>query len=347
VREGKLIAISDVHLDTWQQEDPAGYGAKHRAFREFLDWVSGDGQAEHLVIVGDLLDLPPPEGSSLLPLLEDLVNALGELLRAGVMVHYLRGNHDAGLFGIEVQTQSPPLRIGSQALIPSGGGSIVFEHGHLRDAWLGEFVRRKTAGSPPVAAREAIASSLHDGGSTSPEAPDAEAVLDTVFAALQWRALRSGFTAEEQRWGIQVMSQHLDDDFADVADGAELPPGQDDLRAGLARLGLTIGDLQTRDDLPEAALALFAPLGLRYYSALPWRRAARSRLGELRRQHGVGVVGLVTGHTHASDQCSWDCGEGRMQYANCGSWVGPRGDFVSVESGQVASHARLWSDPLP
>jgi len=346
VREGKLIAISDVHLDTWQREYPAGYEAKHRAFREFLDWVREGGQGEHLVIVGDLLDIPQQEGSSLLPLLEELGDALGELLRAGITVHYLPGNHDAGLHGIEVQTQSPPLHIGSRAVIPSGGSSIVFEHGHLMDAWLSEFVRRKLA-RPPVEARAAIAYFLRDGARARPDAPDADAVLDTVSAALQWRALRTGFTPEEQRWGIRVMSQHLDDDFADVADRAELPPHQDEIMAGLARLGLAVGDLQTRDDLPEAALALFAPLGWRYYSALPWRRAARSRLAELRRQHGVGVVGLVIGHTHATDQYSWDCGEGRMQYANCGSWVGPRGDFVSVEGGQIASHARLWTDPLP
>ncbi|MEI6502841.1 MAG: hypothetical protein WCP21_17665, partial [Armatimonadota bacterium] len=177
--------------------------------------------------------------------------------------------------------------------------------------------------------------------------PATDFVYDTIYEAMQWRAMETGFTDEEKRLGIRVMSQHLDDGFADVADAGQTPRLQTEIETDLERFGLSVEGLKRGDCVPGEALDLFFSIGLRYYSSLPWRRAARCKLGELRRARGTQVQGLIMGHIHDTDLHSWDCDGDTVTYANCGSWAHEGGHFILVEDGEMTAFRRRWDDPLP
>ena len=335
-----------MHLDSWQQQEPQTYAAKCSAFLSFLDWVAHAGRAEHFVIAGDLLDVPPGQTRVEGQLLTEVGNRLGTLMRRGVRVHYLSGNHDIGLAGVGCHIPGVPVEIASRTVISSGDGRIAFEHGHLLDAWLWEFARRSAARCAP-SSLPAVADWFAREG-PEPEASDSVGgyLHDCLFAAMQWRPMTVGFTPEEQRWGLRAMGLHLDDDFADVAGPGEAVPHQAEIMSLTAALNLSVRDLQSDGALPGEALELFWPLGRRYYSPLPWRRAARRRLSALRRQDPA-VSGLVMGHSHAADRYCWTEDGQRLQYANCGTWLGDSGSYVSVRSGELTAHGRSWKDPLP
>jgi hypothetical protein len=143
------------------------------------------------------------------------------------------------------------------------------------------------------------------------------------------------------------MSQHLNETFADVAEHGELPTKHEEVMAYLRERGLTVADLQGETDLSEEADDLFMSVGSRYYSALPWRRAAKCKMNELRAAEGPLVRGFIMGHIHCPDHYSWEADGVRLTYANCGTWIAEYGPYVSVDDGEIVSHPRLWSDPLP
>lgn len=347
MRTGKLIAISDVHLDTWERGEPDSYAEKRRAFLSFLDWVRDGSGARHFAIVGDLMDIPRPDHEPILPLFQDIANALAKLLRAGIQVHYLSGNHDAGLIGIEVAMTRPALHVGPHTRIDCGAGGVWLEHGHLMDAWLWEHVQRKSASVAKVPAPAAMAHFLRCSPGGISTTPATVYVHETLYHALQWQALETGFTDDEKRSGLRVMSQHLDDDFADVAAGGGLPPHHEEIHERLRSLGLSVADLQGEKSLPPEALDLFAPTGYRYYSPYPWRRAARCRLSELRASCEGPLLGLVMGHIHCPDRYTWQASGTELVYVNCGTWSGANGSYVSVEGDRIAVHQRHWAAPLP
>lgn len=347
MQDGKVIAISDVHLDTWGRHDPATFRAKHRAFMDFLEWVREASGAQHFVIAGDLLDVPRPDHGPVLPLFADLARALLQMVRAGLQVHYLSGNHDAGLVAIEVQMVTPSLHIGASVALSSGGRWFWLEHGHLMDAWLWDYVQRKAAQVRSVTPQEAMGHFTSAGPAAVPTTPATAYVYDTLYDALQWRALERGFTREEKLWGLRVMSQHLADEFADVAAPGELPAHHAEIHQALDQLGLTVLDLQIAEGLSDQAVELFQPVGLRYYSALPWRRAARHRLQELNPTREGAFAGIVLGHTHVPDLWTAAGPDGPQTYANCGGWGGQQGNYVSIDNGELVLHRRSWRDPLP
>jgi UDP-2,3-diacylglucosamine pyrophosphatase LpxH len=349
VHDGKLIAISDVHLDTWRQDDPDTYEAKLQAFLEFLVWAGQAGNCEHFAILGDLVDIPRPDHSPILPRFARVTQALVELMHAGVKVHYVIGNHDAGLVGIDVDMPLPPLQVSYPGLrLACGGLHVWMEHGHLMDAWLWEYLTRKIAALQPCPPQTAMAHFLKCPTGAPSSTPPSAAIYDTIYDALQWRPMQTGFTAEEKRYGLRLMSQHLDETFADVADEpGQLPSYHEEIHARLAELGLTVADLQGEGPLSEEALSLFMVVGSRYYSILPWRRAACCRMRELRHGAEPGVQAILMGHVHAPDRYVWECEETSVTYANCGTWSGTGGSYVTVENGEVRTHSRQWFDPLP
>ena len=348
MQEGKLIAISDVHIDNWRENSPETFDEKRRAFLEFLRWVREGSECEHFAIVGDLLDIPRPHHEPILPAFQDIAIMLMSLVQAGIKVHYLIGNHDAGWVGIDVDMAHPPFHIGYPGTkVRCGDMEVWLEHGHLMDAWLWEYVQRKTSALEHVSADVAMAHFARCPGREVHSTPPTASIHDTVYTALQWRPHPSGFTYPEKRRGLQIMSQHLDDTFADVADGGETPTKHEEIMAYLGGRGLTVADLQGETELTAEADDLFMSVGSRYYSALPWRRAAKCKMNEVRTRHGPQVRGFIMGHIHCADHYSWQEGETRLTYANCGTWSADGGPYVSVDDCQIISHPRLWSDPLP
>lgn len=345
MREGRLIAISDVHLDAWREET---FASKRQAFRDFLDWVRDGSGCEHFAVVGDLLDVPQIDHSPILPRFRDLFTHLFGLTRAGIMVHWIVGNHDVGLMGLDVAMTHPPVQVAYPGVcLRSGGRNVWLEHGHDLDAWLWAFVQYRAVHVEAVAPALAMAHFGPGGGATALPIPAASFVHDTLYAAIQWRAMQTGFTADEQRLGIQVLSQQLGDEFADVSEDGRLPEGHAEILAELQRLGLTAEQVRDGAPLPEEALHLFMMVGRRYYSALPWRRAARSRLQELRQREGPRPSALIMGHIHAVDHYQWQSDDEALAYANCGSWTGDGGSFILVDEGRISTFQRRWDDPLP
>lgn len=345
--EGRLIAISDVHLDTWREADPDSFAAKTQAFVDFFAWVRDASGAEHLAIVGDLLDVPQLNHAPLLPLCGGLLPHLWSLRQSGIHVHYIVGNHDAGLMGLDVALAEPALEVSFPGLtVDCAGLPVRLEHGHLLDAWLWGHLQYKLTRIAAVPPAEAMAPFLTDPSAQATAAPAMAFLQDGVYEALQWRALEAGFTREEKVLGLQIMSQHLEDTFADVADPGELPRKQDEIMGQLAAAGITVEQLQAGRDLPDDVVELFWPVGERFYSALPWRRAAQCRLRTLRRERPACRT-LVMGHIHHADVCTWDEDGTVCTYANCGTWTGSHGDFVCLDPGEARAFPRKWSDPLP
>ena len=180
----------------------------------------------------------------------------------------------------------------------------------------------------------------------TPSLPATTFIYDTIYDALQWRPIEVGFTALEKRLGITVMSQHLDDTFADVADQGELPSQHEAILAQLAAANITVSQLKRGKSLPENIVELFWLIGERYYSPLPWRRAAQCRMRTLREEAGD-ISALIMGHIHDVDEFHWDADGTPCTYANCGTWTGEHGSFVCVDHGEVKAYRRKWSDPLP
>jgi UDP-2,3-diacylglucosamine pyrophosphatase LpxH len=348
VHEGRLLAISDVHLDLWWDRGGTADDRKKQAFLEFLEWVRYDSGCQHFAIVGDLLDVPQSDHSPILPRFREVFVHLWGLMRSGIRVHWVVGNHDGGLMGLDVAMVQPPVQIAYPAVsLRSGGRDFWIEHGHGMDAWLWAYVQYRASRVAAVDPARAMAHFAHCSDVLPPPTPAMDFVYDTIYEAMQWRAMESGFSEDEQRLGIEVMSQHLTDDFADVSDDGQLPKCHEQVLRTVAELGLTVQDLRTGVPLPAEALGLFMSVGARYYSALPWRRAARCRLRHLRQAHGREMRGLIMGHIHEADRYEWDCDGDRVVYANCGTWREESGSFVLLDDGELTAYSRRWDDPLP
>jgi len=347
VQEGRLIAISDVHLDTWREGDPESYPEKSQAFLEFLRWVRDDSDAEHFAIVGDLLDVPQFDHSPILPRFRDVLMHLWMIIQSGIRVYYVVGNHDAGLMGLDVAMAHPPIELVYPGVtVDCGDLRVRLEHGHLMDAWLWAYLQHKTSRVAAVPPETAMAPFMEGCLLETPAMPAMTFIYDTIYDALQWRPIEIGFTDPEKLLGLTVMSQHLDDTFADVADNGEVPRKQAEIMAQLAAYGVTVEHLKQGKDLSTEALELFWPVGERYYSSLPWRRAAQCRMRTLR-EEAPDIRALIIGHVHHPDEFHWDADGTPCTYANCGTWTGKHGSFVCVSGGEVKAYRRSWSDPLP
>jgi UDP-2,3-diacylglucosamine pyrophosphatase LpxH len=343
VHHGRLIAISDVHLDTWRDS-----GGKRQAFLDFLNWIRSDSGCGHFAIVGDLLDVPQVDHAPVMSRYRDVFTHIGSVMRSGIMVHWIVGNHDAGLIGLDVSMTQPPLQIAYPgARISVGETDVWLEHGHTLDAWLWAFLQYRAS---QLGAVDPVQTMAHFGtcgvGDPTP-VPASEFVYQTLYEAMQWRPMETGFTDDEKRLGIHVMSQHLDDDFSDVAESGQQPAPKADLVTELQRYGLTFADLKAGTPVPAEALDLFFTIGRCYYSVLPWRRAARCKLAQMRQQQGSKLRGLIMGHIHDVDLHSWDSDGDTLTYANCGTWSHDNGSFILVENGEMTAFRRRWDDPLP
>lgn len=351
LRVDRAIVLSDVHVDEWPHELPDDHEAKRGHLREFLRWVGTESGAQHLIINGDLLDIPQKQGQALLPRFADIIDALLELYQLGVGISYVIGNHDSGLLGFSTGTPNVAVTVNYPCLIvESGGRRISIEHGHLLDAWLWTYVEhrldmlcRRSRVEPAVAMHPFTGEPPVRG---KPTLPSFHGIANHLFASLQWEPNGLSFTDEETRLAIRLMAMDLCDDFADVLRPGEQYTEQAIAIARLDELGIAPQEL-VMGDIPVRAFEAFGPIGNAYYAAIPWRRAAQHRLREINAWLRDPVSAVVLGHVHKTDRLLWNEDGVEVEYVNDGCWKADRADYVYIQDGTLTLHRRLWTDPLP
>ncbi len=346
------IVISDVHVDEWVRELPERHEEKRQAFLDFLRWVKEDSGAQHLVINGDLLDIPQKGGKPLLPAFLDVLAGLVDLYRGGVGISHVIGNHDAGILGFASKMREIPLTIDYPCLaMESGDARIIIEHGHLLDAWLWRYVEHRIAalciGDMPNAVDAMRQFTVANSEVTEVKLPAAHTLAGHLFASLQWEPNGLNFTDEETRLAISLMAQDLSSDFQDVRAADEPFPERDAALSKLDELGLSVDQLLVAEDIPGEAFGAFAEIGNVYYAKIPWRRAARHRLRQVSEQLGCPCSAVVLGHVHKIDHAQWEEDGRELHYYNDGCWKQDKADFLYVENGKVSVYERRWTDPLP
>ncbi len=353
----RLVLISDVHVDYWEQDLPDNHAAKRQRFLEFFDWLVEGSGARRLVINGDLVDLPQKDGKPSLPRYSDVVAKLREVLDAGIEVAYVVGNHDSGLVGLDVALDEPPIRIDYPYIrVASGGKTFLVEHGHLHDPWLWDYVR--TLGSAMLARhpREPGVVFL-----TQPVEGDADLPKPEEFSAKlpqMWQMHRDEIGPDTP--GIEALveavERDLEEDYAAVTDpdeDAAMLERRERLRDTLA--AATTVPFGTRP-LGTMSLAgrpwhldkqLVEQLVQHLYSGPHWRKAARQRARQVGEKLDKPIHGVIMGHTHYPDERRLKVGGRRCQYVNSGSWRRESADILVIEAGQLTLHARDWRDDWP
>ncbi len=347
-----VIVVSDVHVDEWPEEIPQQHEEKRQAFLEFLRWVKDDSGAQHLVINGDLVDIPQKDGTPLLPAFFDIFHTLIELYRSGIGISYIIGNHDSGILGFSSDIRQIPLTINYPYLVlESGDVRMLIEHGHLLDAWLWAYVEHRLSfvctTSPPTPENAMRQFIDPNSAPAQVDLPPAHAMADQLFASLQWEPNGLDFTETETRLAISLMALDLFDDFEDVRADGEVFSEKDLLLPELQELGVTPEQLCVAAEIPKQTLEAFRMIGDVYYAKIPWRRAARYRLKQLNNELGNLISTIVLGHIHKIDHMQWDENGQQRDYHNAGSWKNNKADFLHLENGQVTMYERLWTDPLP
>ena len=356
----RVIVISDVHLDQWQDDLPDEYEAKRQTFLDFLDWVAqmgSDGKVGRFVIVGDLINVPQKDRAPLLPTYDEVYAGLNGIIAAGVKFGYAIGNHDAGLVGLSLDLQQPEICVGyPYLLVNSGGSQFAVEHGHLYDPWLWDYVRQLGAAMWTSSAGPHGAPVLKMVGAAPVQTPSG-AALDSAFEVGElWQtSLRDADPSDTALAGLRdVLLKDLEDDYSDVTDceaDGQMLADRDALRAQLEGSPSDIaGGLSLAPSLAGARPLALSIEGLvaACYSGPHWRRAARHRLPELIQEVGAPLAGIIMGHTHYADQFTWLDDAGQTQwYVNSGSWRRESADLVIVEGGAAQGLKRNWKDALP
>lgn len=121
----KLIVVSDLHVDRWQEE------ATFQQFEDFLVYVRREGHT--LVVNGDLLDLPPVEGEEVSASSKRALLALLQVPLVGVRLVYVVGNHDIAFRGWPVDLGGLVRIVYPVEDVTQGGRRIHIEHGHYYD----------------------------------------------------------------------------------------------------------------------------------------------------------------------------------------------------------------------
>ena len=348
-----VIVVSDVHADEWATELPQQHEQKRQAFLDFLRWVREDSGTQHLIINGDLLDVPQKGGKPLFPAFLDIFQALADICNSGIGISYVIGNHDAGALAFTLELPTVPLTVNYPfLLIESGDKCFAIEHGHLLDAWLWRYVQHQLTLSchleppePSVAMRRFAtpvvdATRLH-------LMPPCHDFANLFFASLQWEPNGLQFTDDETRLGLSLMALDLLDDFEDVRSHDEEFPEQAAAIAELDALGVQPQQLLVASEVPHQALAAFATVGSAYYAPIPWRRAARHRWRQLEHELDTTIDAIIMGHIHRTDHMQWEENGRRLEYCNDGCWRFDQADFLHIHNGEAHLYERKWTDPLP
>lgn len=121
----KLVVVSDLHVDRWQQE------SKFEQFEDFLLYVRRE--AHTLVVNGDVLDLPPIEGEEVSASSKRALLALLQAPLQGVRLVYVVGNHDIAFRGWPIDLRPFVRIVYPFEVVDLGGRRIRIEHGHYYD----------------------------------------------------------------------------------------------------------------------------------------------------------------------------------------------------------------------
>ena len=401
-----LILVSDLHMASARDpatgrpartEDFARDGAFARFLRARAAAQAERGRPWRLVILGDLFDFARVElgrpgedrrrldtstGAALAKLdliaagHPEVLEALRDLLSAGVGIDVVPGNHDLELARPAVQRR---LRNLLEDAGPEGGGRIEFhpwilhlpgvlyaEHGHQHHDIN---AAPQLVGTPEVPDADALEAPL---GSQLGEyisrvlevaEPDAERLdpdLARLAAALRarpgaaiatWRA-HLAFAHALARHALRVRRAGFKARRAVSAEGRQR-------RAPVGASGLAPASIEGLDRLAATTLAgtarrLFCmavasrapararPAGPPPSNYLPLAVAAVDRV---LREHGDHVPFYVFGHTHAAERSSLGCSPTDATYLNTGTWSElVRGDaarqtFVEIEVEPTAGPA--------
>jgi UDP-2,3-diacylglucosamine pyrophosphatase LpxH len=117
-----IVAVSDVHLGfSCCDEDP---------FRKFLEEISLNPHIDHVVLIGDIIDMWRRDPVKLLIDYSDILELLSTMQKSK-KVHYVVGNHDYHMIeaGENIQ-KTYNLEVGTETLIPYGDRTYCFVHGH-------------------------------------------------------------------------------------------------------------------------------------------------------------------------------------------------------------------------
>jgi UDP-2,3-diacylglucosamine pyrophosphatase LpxH len=117
-----IVALSDVHLGfSCCEEGP---------FRKFLKEISSNPHIDHVVLMGDIFDMWRRDPVKLLIDHSDILELLSTMQKSK-NVYYVVGNHDYHIIeaGENIEKKYS-LEVGTETLIPYGGQSYYFVHGH-------------------------------------------------------------------------------------------------------------------------------------------------------------------------------------------------------------------------
>lgn len=348
-----VIVVSDIHADEWATELPERHQEKRQAFLDFLQWVRADSGTQHLVINGDLLDIPQKGGKPLLPAFLDIFQALADIYDSGIGISHIVGNHDSGMLGCKLNVPVVPLTINYPFLVmESGDKRFVLEHGHLLDTWLWRYVEHQIEMlcqveplEPSVAMQRFATPVTNDAGLDL--LPACHGFASVFFGSLQWEPNGLDFTEPETRLGFALMALDLLDDFEDVRGDDDEFAEQAEAIAELKALGVEPQQLLVPAEVPREAFEAFSTVGAAYYATIPWRRAARHRLRQLGDELDISIDAILLGHIHKTDYMQWEENGRPVEYCNHGCWRFDQADFLHIHNGEIHIYDRKWTDPLP
>lgn len=350
----RVVLISDVHLDEWEDDLPTQWQQKRQAFLAFLEHVAAagkEGRVARFVIAGDLVDVPQRNRAALLPTYSCVYDRLQQIVAAGVRLGYVIGNHDAGLVGLSVD--EPLICVGHPyILVKSGDTEFVVEHGHLYDPWLWDYVRQLasamwTDSAGPSGVHVLAMAGGGEARLPAPAAAEAPLKVDELWQA---RLADAPLSEQQTQVLVEALMADLDDDYTDVTDpdaDVAMLSTRRQLRAQLA--GAPAGaPFSLAAAAPAAGAPLLEQLVQACYSGPHWRRAARTRLPKLAEDLKRPLAGIVMGHTHYADEDRWTGESGEPYwYVNAGSWRHDDADVLIIEGEHRNLVRRKWTEPLP
>jgi UDP-2,3-diacylglucosamine pyrophosphatase LpxH len=116
-----IVAVSDVHLGKYERSEAL--------FRKFLDEVVSDPCVEHLVLIGDILDMWRGNADTLVNSYKDILERLGDLNTEKRAVHYVVGNHDYHMIRRD-DLDLYNFLVYPHVVLPSGDETYYFVHGY-------------------------------------------------------------------------------------------------------------------------------------------------------------------------------------------------------------------------
>ena len=309
----RRIFLSDIHLSSselYQLKKPSTWylPEKHQArLLGFLDGyvLAGKGEIKDVILLGDIFntwicpaDMRPPTYASIVRSNRAVIAAFKRIIRSGINLFYVNGNHDFDLRREEIQARIEGIR----AVKYYRSGRIHAEHGHRHDIYnRPDFISDPAFGRP---IGYFISRLTATAGEEGPTLLDLPAYLDDVLEAAD-------------------TSQTI---FASIIEAmAERAGMQDSHTITLPeRRKLTVAEVKERYERLSAVYSI-----RELVSDLYERRYLHASADRLCAQQDFNIV--VFGHTHnALVDKDWFLVEHRI-YANTGSWCKDKAYCVEID----------------